>query len=105
MLGMSGSVKAITILFAAFFPNAVLLLVPATSHPPHLPPPMTFFPPPHTIKQFGVLSLQAPIAAGTLIAADLLWALYVPESGTSHAGHLGGALCGILYALALPRRR
>jgi hypothetical protein len=32
VLGMSGSVKGITILFAAFFPNAVLLLVPVISH-------------------------------------------------------------------------
>jgi membrane associated rhomboid family serine protease len=104
VLGMSGSVKGITILFAAFFPNAVLLLVPAISHrsSPSSPP---WPSPPPTNKQFGVLRLRAPIAVGTLIAADLLLALLVPQSGISHAGHLGGAPCGLLYALSLPRRR
>lgn len=78
-LGMSGSVMGISILYAAFFPSAILLL-------------------------YGVVPVRAPILVGGFIAADLLFAFSAPESSISHAGHLGGALYGLLYALYLRRR-
>jgi membrane associated rhomboid family serine protease len=55
-------------------------------------------------KQYGVVPVRAPILVGGFIAADLLFAFSAPESSISHAGHLGGALYGLLYALYLRRR-
>jgi membrane associated rhomboid family serine protease len=63
-------------------------------------------PPLHTARtQYGVVPMRAPVLVGLFIMSDLYFSLTSPESGTSHAGHLGGALCGALYALFLFSRR
>jgi len=77
-IGMSGSVMGISILFAVFNPTGVLLL-------------------------WGVLPMRAPIMVAGFIAYDAYCAWTSPESATSHSGHLGGALYGLLYAYMIRR--
>jgi membrane associated rhomboid family serine protease len=54
-------------------------------------------------QQLRVPLHRAPVVAGVFVATDLVLALSAPQSGISHAAHLGGALTGLLYALCLRR--
>ncbi|PRP81940.1 rhomboid family protein [Planoprotostelium fungivorum] len=73
-LGASGSILAVTTLFACLFPfsQIILLFVP----------------------------LPAIAALGLIICYDLYSALYRRNTHTAHAAHLGGITVGILYFLA-----
>lgn len=80
-LGASGAIMAISVLFAALFPNRMLLL-------------MFFIPVP------------AAMAVGLYIVLDVLGVFGSGFGGNvAHAAHLGGAAYGLLYWWLWVRRR
>jgi membrane associated rhomboid family serine protease len=79
-LGASGSVMAITVVFAALYPRRTLLV--------------GFF-----------IPVPASLAVVAFVVLDVMGVFGGTTDNVAHAAHLGGAAYGLLYWLVLLRRR